>query len=181
MLLIFKIKLSLEKSSVDTATTFIGNFQSWNLWKKNLKENNVILSIDFSWNYENKQLYKVQSAYFGHENFTLYTAVCYHKSLGIDSKSDPNDLTVINMVITSNETCHNRNVAFTNNKFISIVREIAPTTDKFHFSNDGCAGQSRSRYVFWSFGAYPADIKLTWGYVEAHNFKGMLIMHKMVR
>ena len=67
------------------------------------------------------------------------------------------------MAIISNETSHDRNVAFTNNnKLIRIVREMAPTTDTFHFWSDGCAGQFRSCYVFQSFCAYPADIKLTW-------------------
>ena len=76
-------ELSLEKSSVDTAATFVGGLQSWNSWKNILKENEVILSVDFSRNDENKQLHEVQSAYFDHENFTLYTAACYfHKSLG---------------------------------------------------------------------------------------------------
>ena len=147
------MKLYLEKSSTDTATAFIGSFQSWNSWKKNLKENKVILSIDFSQNYENKQLHEVQSAYFSHENFTLYTTACYfHKSLGIDSKSDPNDLTMIPMATISNVTGHNRNAAFTdNNKLTSIVREMTPTIDTFHFWSNGCAGQFISGYVFWSF------------------------------
>ena len=125
--------MSLEKSTV-----------------KNLKENEVIFSVGFSQNYENKQLHEVQSAYFGHENFALYTAACYfHKSLGIDGKSDPNDLTVIPMAIISNETSHDRNVAFTNNnKLIFIVREMALTIDTFRFWSDGCAGQFRSPYVF---------------------------------
>ena len=80
------------------------------------------------------------------------------------------------MAIISNETSHDRNVAFTNNnKLIRIVREMAPTTDTFHFWSDGCAGQFRSCYVFQSFCAYPADIKLTWDYGEAHHFKGMFI------
>ena len=32
--------------------------------KKNLKENDVILSVDFSKNYKNKQRQEMQSAYF---------------------------------------------------------------------------------------------------------------------
>ena len=117
-------------------------FSELKFTKINLKENEVILSVDFSRNYDNKQVHEVQSAYFGHENFTLYTAACYfHKSLDIDGKSDPNDLTVIPMAIISNETSHDRNVAFTNNnKLICIVREMAPTIDTFHFWSDGCAG-----------------------------------------
>ena len=125
-------------------------FSELKFMKKNLEENEVILSVDFSRNYENKQVHEVQSVYFGHENFTLYTAACcFHKSLGIDGKSDPNDLTLITMAIIFNETSHDRNVAFTNNnKLIRIVREMVPTIDTFHFWSDGCAGQFRSLYVF---------------------------------
>jgi len=43
--------------------------------KKNLKLEEVILSVDFSRNYENKQRHEIQSAYFGHEAFTIFTAI----------------------------------------------------------------------------------------------------------
>ena len=57
----------------------------------------------------NKQLNEVQSAYFGHENFTPYSAACYfNKSLGTDEKTDLNDLAMIPMAIISNQTNHNR-------------------------------------------------------------------------
>ena len=42
--------------------------------KVNLKEDEIILSVDFSKNYDNKQPHEIQSAYFGQEAFTLYTA-----------------------------------------------------------------------------------------------------------
>ena len=46
-------------------------------WKKN-----VILSVDFSRNYDNKQLHEIQSAYFGHKCFTIFAAACYvHKDV----------------------------------------------------------------------------------------------------
>ena len=48
--------------------------------KRNLKSDEIILSVDFSCNYENKQLHKIQLAYFGHEAFTVFTCVCYHHS-----------------------------------------------------------------------------------------------------
>ena len=49
----------------------------------------------------------------------------------------------------SNVTGHNRNAAFpNNNKLTSIVREMTPTIDTFHFWSDGCAGQLISGYVF---------------------------------
>ena len=42
--------------------------------KKNLKKDEVIISLDFAKNYENKQKNEIQSAYFGHEAFTIFTA-----------------------------------------------------------------------------------------------------------
>ena len=43
--------------------------------KRNLKSDEIILSVDFSRNYENKQLHEIHSAYFGHEAFTVFTCV----------------------------------------------------------------------------------------------------------
>ena len=49
-----------------------------------LKGNEVILSVDISKNYQNKQRHEIQNAYFGHENFTLFTAASYfHRHLSI--------------------------------------------------------------------------------------------------
>ena len=48
--------------------------------KRNLKGDESILSADFSHNHENKQLHEIQSAYYGHEAFTVFTCVCYHCS-----------------------------------------------------------------------------------------------------
>ena len=36
--------------------------------KANLKEDEIILGVDFSKNYDNKQHHEVQSAYFGHRH-----------------------------------------------------------------------------------------------------------------
>ena len=141
--------------------------------KENLKENEVILSIDFSKNYQNKQQHEIQSTYFGHENFTLFTAACYfHRAANIESFSSNIDhdscLVIVPVAVVSNETSHDCDVAFTNNnKLISFVQEINPAVN-------GCAWQFSSKYVLRLFSYYPANIKLTWNYGEAHNFKGML-------
>ena len=52
--------------------------------KANLKEDEIILSVDFLKNYDNKQHHEIQSAYFGYEAVTLYTAACYYRSHDID-------------------------------------------------------------------------------------------------
>ena len=55
--------------------------------KKNLGKNYVNLSVDFSKKYENKQLHEIQSAYFGHECFTIFTTACYvHKDVECNDK-----------------------------------------------------------------------------------------------
>ena len=38
---------------------------------------NFIFSVDFSRNYDNKQLHEIQSTCFGHEYFPIFTAACY--------------------------------------------------------------------------------------------------------
>ena len=43
--------------------------------KRNLKSDEIILSVDFSHNYENKQVHEIQSAYFSHEAFAVFTYV----------------------------------------------------------------------------------------------------------
>ena len=149
-------------------------------------ENEVILSVDFSKNYQNKQHHEIQSKYFGLENFTLFTAACYfHWAANIESFSSninhDSCLLIVSVTVVSNETSPNRNVAFTNNnKLISFVQKINPAVNTFHFWSNGCAGQFRSKYVFCSFSCYPANIKLTWNYGEAHYFKGMLNWDEIV-
>ena len=49
----------------------------------------MVFSVDFSKNYENKQKNEIQSAYLGHEAFTLNTATCYIKNELPGAKCDP--------------------------------------------------------------------------------------------
>ena len=93
--------------------------------KANLKEDEIILRVDFSKNYDNKQHHEIQSAYFGHEAFTLHTAACYYRSHEIDGACVDKDagLKVISVVIVSNEIIHERNIEFScNMKLLEIVR-----------------------------------------------------------
>ena len=105
--------------------TFVDNLVSLKYLKNNLKPNEVILSVDFSRNYENKQLHEIQSAYFGHEAFTIFTCACYH----VPCKEDNNKirLETIPIAIISNETVHERNIAFhCNQKLLQIVSNNVP-------------------------------------------------------
>ena len=63
-------------------------------------------------------LHEIQSAYFEHEAFALFTTACYVKGsdTDFDFKSnidkDTTGLTVIPLVIVSNKTVHERNIVF---------------------------------------------------------------------
>ena len=108
--------------AVDVFTNFSGKqfkvhmynvcrqFSKLKFLKNNLKPNEIILSVDFSRNYENKQLHEIQSAYFGHKAFTIFTCACYH----VPCEEDNNKigLKTIPIAIISNETIHERNIAF---------------------------------------------------------------------
>ena len=144
-------------------------FSELKFLKNNLKPNEVILSVDFSQNYENKQLHEIQSAYFGHEAFTIFTCACYH----VPCEADNNKigLNTIPIAIISNKTIHERIIAFhCNQKLLEIVHNYVPY--EVYFWSDGCSSQFRSQYVFRSLSFYPADMKLFWDYGEAHHFKG---------
>ena len=93
--------------------------------KQNLREN--ILRVDFSKNYSTKQFHEIQTAQFGQEAFNLYTAACYYKAdIIIENSKDDKEpgLKVLSLVIVSNDTVNERNVAFTRNvKLVNIVRK----------------------------------------------------------
>ena len=62
-------------------------------------------------NYDNKQASEVQSAYFGHNTFTLYTVCAYLKDKDGSLDSFP-------LGVVSNEANHDRNVSFTINQIV---------------------------------------------------------------
>ena len=82
--------------------------------KKTLKDDEAILSADFSCDYENKQRHRIQSASFEHEVFTVFTTACYIK----DSLSVVHDLNltvnkdtglnIIPIAVISNQTSHKK-------------------------------------------------------------------------
>ena len=145
--------------------------------KKNLVPDEVILSVDFSRNYDNKQYHEIQSAYFGHAAFTLFTAACYSKgettSEAVATIDKDTDLQVLPVVIVSNKTTHEINIAFTcNQMLLEFMIGLFPGVKKVHFWSDGCSSQFRSQYIFRFLCNFPAELEITWNYGQAHHFKG---------
>ena len=111
----------------------------YNKFKEKLGENEVLLHIDYS---ENIQQGEIQSAYFGHDSFSIFTACCYLRK-DCDRINE-------NTTIISKASDHSRNAAFTCiNKVFDFVREKhnLPLEVTLHIWSDVCASQFRSRYV----------------------------------
>ena len=99
--------------------------------KATLKDDEALITVDFSRNYGNKQAREVQAAYFGHDTFTIYTAACYWKD-GEQVNNEP-------VAIVSNEANHDRNVAFSCNQLlIKSIQEVKPALKTLYIWSDGC-------------------------------------------
>ena len=134
--------------------------------------------MDFSRNYENKNFHEIQSAYFGHEAFTIFTCACYYHSLDNENNdnNDHNDnwLKVIPIAVVSNEVNHERSIAFhCSQKVIKMVcNQIDCTINTVYIWSDDCASQFHSQYVFCTLSFYTPDLKIFWDHGEVHHFKG---------
>ena len=90
------------------------------------------MNVDYSENYSNIQQGEIQSAYFGHDFFSIFT-------------DKDGDLINENITIISEVSDHSRIAAFTCiNKVFDFVLEKHNLPPEI----DGCAGQFRSQYVF---------------------------------
>ena len=81
------IELFNEKVKILKAHIFVKKTKNtqYNRLKENLKTNEFIIHVDYSENYKNKEQDEIQSAYFGHNSFSIFTACCYTR--GIDGKN----------------------------------------------------------------------------------------------
>ena len=83
--------------------------------KDTLKQNDLLIYVDYSENYNNKQ--EIQKACFGHASFSIFTACCYFK----DESNSFNKQAITLTFETSN---HSRNTsASCLQKVIHFVRE----------------------------------------------------------
>ena len=100
------LELFNELVKILKAHIFVKRTQNthYNQLKKNLKPNEFIIQIDCSKNYKHKEQGKIQSAYFWHNSFSVFTACCYTR--GIDGALLNNIFTV-----KSEATNHSRIVA----------------------------------------------------------------------
>ena len=101
------IELFHEQVKILKAHIFIKRTQDthYNQLKENLKTNEFIIHVDYSKNYKNKEQDEIQSAYFSHNSFSIFTTCCYKG--GIDG-TPLNE----NFTVTSEVTNHSGIAAF---------------------------------------------------------------------
>lgn len=138
--------------------------------KRDLTKNECLIQVDYSESYCNKQQGEVQSAYFGHANFSIFTACGYfRKELG-------EDLTKVPITIVSEAKDQSRIAARTCvSKAIELIEEQMPIVNDLNrvvVWSDGCSSQFRSRFTFSLLvDLYPMK-SIEWNYNEAHHGKG---------
>ena len=138
-----------------------------NSLKANLKNNEVLIQVDYSENYVNKSQHQIQSAYFRQQSFSIFTACCYLNIEGL--------LVNENVTITSEASNHSRIAALSCwLRILSFIQEKYPSLQKslvLHIWSDGCAGQFRLRFVFSLLTQFAVNHKLFWYYNERHHGK----------
>ena len=171
------IELFNEPVKILKAHTFVKRTQNthYNRLKENLKTNEFIIHVDYSENYKDKEQEEIQSAYLGHNSFSIFTACCYTR--GIDGT-----LLNENFTFTSEATDHSRIAAFSCiNLIIDSLQKKFPSQFNnypvFYIWKDGCASQFRSRFVFALMTHFNPDYTIQWYYNERHDGKGTISFH----
>ena len=134
--------------------------------KSNLQEGQLLMQVDYSESYKNAEQNEIQSAYFGHSCFSVFTACCYYRA-------EEGELMKYPVTITSESSDHSRIAAFSCvNKIIKLMEEKIKSINNVIVWSDGMGAQFRSRFVFMLLSTVDHAINLEWHYNEAHHGKG---------
>ncbi|XP_041471656.1 uncharacterized protein LOC121421100 [Lytechinus variegatus] len=137
---------------------------SYQKTKGDLKENELLIHVDFSENYDNKQKNAIQSAYFGYQSFSLYTVCVY--------RCEKSEITCDSYALVSGTTDHTAKVVFGLNRFLLKHLNAKQKFDTVHFFSDGAACQFRSKHVFAFLAQYDPAMKIKWHFFETSHGKG---------
>ena len=116
---------------------------SYKQWKLDLKPGEALIYVDYSESYSNSKQDEVQCAYFGQQNFSIFTFCSYYRDSGKDN------LTKVPMAVISKSNDHSRIAAFS--CIVTIVGELKKLTNELHkmiLWSNGCSSQFRSKFVF---------------------------------
>jgi len=139
--------------------------KAYNDQKAKLKPREVLIHVDYSESYSNAQQDEIQSAYFGQQNFSIFTSCSYYRDHG--------ELKNVPMSIISESNDHSRIAAFSCvTTIVNEMKRLIGSIERVIMWSDGCASQFRSKFVFALLTHFEKGINLEWHYNEAHHGKG---------
>ena len=139
-----------------------------------MSDDEVLLHLDFSKNYNCKYSQEVQSLHFGgsRNQITLHTVVMYYKSKTNDSTS-----TLNRSLCTLSENPRHDPVAICTHlePIITEIKKCIPSLSKIHFLSDGPSMQYRNRKMFFLAGTFLSKVlqvkSLHWHFSERGHGK----------
>ncbi|CAB3222809.1 unnamed protein product [Arctia plantaginis] len=164
---------------IDILPKFLQHKQSWNhqsktmsYLRKQLKDGEVLIHMDFSENYVCKYNQVIQSVHFGasHQQITLHTVVAYHKS------ASTGDIVAKSFCSLSESLRHDACAVFAHLKGI-MSRLLVFTPIKYlHILTDSPSTQYRNKKMFYLFAIHLVKHyslqKDSWHFHEAGHGKG---------
>ena len=129
-----------------------------------LADDEMLVHVDYSENYKNKQPNEIKASFHGQGQFTLYTACLYVKS--------GEEVVCKSFVLVTTENDHSCNVTFALNNLLIKEALTQKACKIIKFWSDGCASQFRSRYAFFMLTKFNPGINLEWNFFEANHGKG---------
>ena len=143
---------------------------SYNKIKDGLSYGEIIMHVDCSESYKSAQQDEIQSAYFGHTCFSIFTACCYYRSgLSYGLENVP-------VEIASDSSDHSRIAALScvNTLAKHIQAKLKPGKLKVFIWSYWCAPQFRSKFVFMILTYFDKVTDVEWHYNKSHNGKGFM-------
>ena len=141
---------------------------AYNQHKNSLTNDELLVHVDFAENYRNDQQDEIQTTYFGHQSFSLFTSCCYYKD-------EENNLQPKSIVVVTENSDHNRVTSMSSLKAVVEIAE-SRTGKKYHrliFWSGGMGSQFRSHFVFKILsGTLFLEKEVLWFYNDRHHGKG---------
>jgi hypothetical protein len=135
--------------------------------KETCKENELILHVDFSENYQCKYQEEIQSVHFGlsKKQISIHTGVAYVHD------------TTLPFVTISDNLSHGPAAIWAHlEPPIKFIKEKYPLINKLHVISDGPTTQYRCRANFYLFSTKPKELYIpeggSWNFMEAGHGKG---------
>ena len=135
--------------------------------KKNLKENELIISEDFSENYSFKQQNEIMSAHWNQEELSLFCATAHYLQ---DRKP-----AFSHYVLCSNDLSHDKNTIFFYNSYIiNDLKSKGLIFDMAHYWSDDPSSQFKNQYNFTHLLLHQRDhgMPADWNFITTSHRKG---------